>query len=458
MDKLDKLRSDIIESKTFCFYPFLEISTRPNGVVFPCCYWTEKDHLTKVDKISKNMPVEDFWNSKKFIHIRNELANNTELKGCEVCARDGNASMRARGIRENINNREYLKLVQTTIENSGKADHLPKRLELKPSNLCNLKCFMCNAFDSSQIEKELRELDQLHNGVKSHGGRLRHLAPGNPGVWEGFLNEYQLPDMRNLDWAETEEFWNDLTRLLPTLDVLSFAGGEPTVNPIVHKILQYCVDNDYAKNITVFISSNFTNLNKQFFELMPHYKKFELIASIDGIEEVQEYIRFPSKWRVINKNVEIARQYMKYSNIKILVNITVNILNIYYLDKLLMFIDEKFLEYPYYQEWPYNINLINYPEETRIDWIPLELRSEIIDKLKIYQDNSTTLKFFPELKIKTDLLINELLKGYDKQVSNYHLKILKETVNTLDNHRKIDYSKSVPFLDKIFKKGISDVR
>ena len=458
MDKIDNLRKDIIESKTFCFYPFLEVSTRPNGAVFPCCYWNEEDHLTMIEKVSKTNSIDNFWNSRKFIHIRNSLANNVLLEGCKVCTRDGDASMRARSIKENINNREYLELVQDTIVNKGTAKHLPKRLELKPNNLCNLKCIMCNAYDSSQIEKELRELDHLHNGVKSHGGRLRHLAPGNPGVWEGFINEYQLPDMRNLDWAETEEFWNDLVRIIPNLNVLSFAGGEPTVNPIVHKILKYCVDNDYAKHITVFISSNFTNLNKQFFELMPNFKKFELIASIDGIGPVQEYVRFPSKWTAIKKNFELARGYMKYPNVKILVNITVNLLNIYYIDELLAYIDEKFLEYPYYQEWPYNINLVNYPDEMKIEWIPAELRLQIIEKIQAYQAGSITLKFFPELKIKTDLLINELSKEYDSHGANHNLSILKTTINTLDNHRGIDYTKSIPFLDEIFKKGLVYVR
>jgi hypothetical protein len=56
--------------------------------------------------------------------------------------------------------------------------------------------------------------------------------------------------------------------------------------------------------------------------------------------------------------------------------------------------------------------------------------------------------------MKTDLLINELSKEYDRHVANYHLSILKTTINTLDNHRKIDYTKSISFLDEIFKKGL----
>ena len=35
MDELDKLRETILDSETFCFYPFLEVSTRPNSKPIP---------------------------------------------------------------------------------------------------------------------------------------------------------------------------------------------------------------------------------------------------------------------------------------------------------------------------------------------------------------------------------------------------------------------------------------
>lgn len=450
MKEINELRKKILDNDKFCFYPFLEISTRPNGVVFPCCYWTEQEHLSISKKISDTDSIESFWNGKKFISIRNSLANGETLRGCEVCHRDGEASMRARSIREYINSVEHLQIVNNTIKNEGIATHLPKRLELKPNNLCNLKCFKCNAYDSSQIEKELRELNAKFNGIKTHGGRFSNVESGNPGVWEGYVNEYELPEMLNLDWAETGFFWKDLEKIIPGLDVLSFAGGEPTVNPIVYKILEYCVNTEFSKNITVYISSNFTNLNKKFFDLMPKFKKFELIASIDGFGSVQEYIRFPSKWSMIKKNFEEARTYMKYDSVKILVNITVDICNVAYLTDLLDYLEEKFLEYPYYKEWPYNINLINYPKELRICWIPQNLRSEIIENIKSYQQRSRTIEFFPEIKIKTDLIINELQSDYEKYQAREQIYKLKKSIEILDDHRNISYKDAIPFLDRIF--------
>ena len=457
MDELDVLRKEIINSDTFCFYPFLELSTRPNGSVLPCCYFDEQSSISTLEVIDKTNPIDNFWNNKKIIGIRNDMSQGKQVGGCNICYRDGPASMRVRSINENINNRDYLKIVKDTIDNNGVSPYSPKILELKPSNLCNLKCFMCNAYDSSQIEKELLQLGKKYKGVKLFGGRLHKINIGKTGTWEGPFDEIEWVNMSQHTWAESEEFWNSLTTMLPYIEILSFAGGEPTVNPVVQKILDYCVDNNYAKDITVFVSSNFTNLNKNFFQAMPKFKKFELIASIDGTNEVQEYVRFPSNWNTVESNFRKARSYMEHSNIKIVLNITVNILNIAYIIDLLNWLEPYADTYPYYKEWPYNINLLNYPSELKIDWIPDSLRKELIDKIKEYQTSSQVLKFFPDLKIKTDLLIEQLNNKCDSAESKRNLKILLDTISVTDSHRNIDYKKSIPFLEKVFLAGIQDL-
>ena len=81
-----------------------------------------------------------------------------KLSACDICYRDGIASMRQRSVNEYKNDREVLNRVSETLDNNGHSDKTPKRLELKPNNLCNLKCVMCNSYDSSQIAKELKAL------------------------------------------------------------------------------------------------------------------------------------------------------------------------------------------------------------------------------------------------------------------------------------------------------------
>ena len=355
--------------------------------------------------------------------------------------------MRSRSIQEYKNNIEVLQLVSDTIENNYQANYLPKRLELKPSKLWNLKCMMCNSYDSSQVGKELKELAEEHNGIEVNGGRFIKIIPEYNGILETNL---AFVDTDTTDWSNSPQIWESFVKTVPGLETLSFAGGEPTLIPFVEQALRYCVDNDYAKNINVFVSSNFTNLNKSFLEMMPKFKKFELIASIDGVASVNDYCRYPSKWNQISTNYSKAKQLMTTPSVKILVNITVNLLNVMNLDSLLSWIEEHAADYPYYIEWPYNINLIFYPVEQRINCLPPEQRTIAISRLQQYKLRSKIIKEFPELVHKIDLVINELRIPYTNENSK-ELKMFVERVKVLDNHRGIDITNYIPDLKGLFK-------
>ena len=302
---------------------------------------------------------------------------------------------------------------------------------------------MCNSYDSSQISKELKELANKFTGIKVLDGRFIEIST-TPGITE---NNKTWDGLDQPEWSDNEEIWKNFERIAPYLETLSFAGGEPTIMPFVIRALNYCVDHEYSKNITVFISSNFTNLNKQFFELMPHYKKFELIASIDGFDKVNDYARFPSKWSQVSKNYITAKGYMKYPNVKVLNNITVNNLNILNLTDLLYWLEDRANEYPYFKEWPYNINLIMFPEEQQISNLPDEIKTIASNRLNDYLKNSKILKEFPGLDSKIYLLLNELKKSDNPEM----LKVFKQRINILDEHREIFIGNYITELSEIFK-------
>jgi organic radical activating enzyme len=302
---------------------------------------------------------------------------------------------------------------------------------------------MCNSYDSSQIAKELGELADKFGGIKILDGRFIEIS-NIPGITE---DNHTWQNLEQPEWSNNTEVWESFTRLAPGLEVLSFAGGEPTIMPFVLKALQYVVDNNHAKNITVFLSSNFTNLNKTFLELMPKFKKFELIASIDGFDKVNDYSRYPSKWRQVSKNYIEAKSYMKHSNVKILMNITVSSLNIVNLDDLLYFLEEQAKVFPYFKEWPYNINLIMFPLEQQISMLPQDLKDLATQRLTTYLETSRIIKDFPGLDGKIHLLLNELKKSNDPRMFN----LFKQRINILDDHREISIGDYIPDLKDAFE-------
>jgi hypothetical protein len=454
MDHINQLRQEILESETFCFYPYLEMSTNPSGHVKPCCYYTNilfetpesNDYENSHSILKGKTTLENVWNSDAMITIRRKLHKGEVEENCQKCARDGSASMRVRSINEYKNKYHILTLVDETIKNNYVANHLPKRLELKPSNLCNLKCVMCNSYDSSQVEKELKELVTKFKGIEVWAGRYIKISETS-GIIE---NNRAFTNVDKPDWSNDQQVWDSIIKIVPHLEVLSFAGGEPTLIPFVEKLLKYCVDNDHAKNIKVFLSSNFTNIHKKFLDLMPHFKQFELIASIDGIDKINDYCRFPSKWSQVSANYLKAKQLMEdHPNIKILINITVSLLNVMNLDSLLFWIDNLSKSRPYYSEWPYNLNVIWGPEDQRIENLPKHLKDLAITRLNRYKQESIVLKEFPGLNEKIDLIIRELSRPTTPKED----KLLKEfimRVSVLNEHRNVKLKDYIPDLGEFF--------
>lgn len=445
MDEIDQLRTDIIKSETFCFYPFTQLSSNPAGHLKPCCNYvgpmTHPDG--RVISILSGDNFSNAWNSEHLVRLRKKLHTGDIPDACRRCIRDGNVSMRKRSIEDYKNDRKTLALISESIKNNYQAEHYPSYLELKPSNLCNLKCVMCNSYDSSQIAKELGELATKFGGISVLDGRFIEIS-SVPGITE---NNYTWQGVEQPEWSDNIEIWESFTKLAPGLEVLSFAGGEPTIMPFVLKALQYVVDNDHAKNITVFLSSNFTNLNKNFLQLMPKFKKFELIASIDGFDKVNDYSRYPSKWKQVSKNYIEAKSYMKHSNVKILMNITVSSLNIVNLDSLLYFLEEQATVYPYFKEWPYNINLIMFPLEQQISMLPPNIKELAAQRLVAYLENSQIIKDFPGLDGKIHLLLNELKKPDNPKI----FRLFKQRIKILDDHREISIGDYIPNLKDAFE-------
>lgn len=443
----EELRKYITDSETFCYYPFLELSTNPSGHIKPCCYFGDVLYDgEKVISITQEYSLDQAWNSESMIDVRKSVMGGTKLKQCETCYRDGIASMRTRSIGEYIERDDITEVIQAAIQNDYVVTDGPRRLELKPSNLCNLKCVMCNKYDSSQIEKELKELAEVHGGISVNNGRFVSINLNKAGITE--LNP-AFQNSETADWSDNNEVLKSFRAMVPMLETLSFAGGETTLIPFVYNSLKYCVDSGHSEKITVYMSSNFTNLNKNLLELMPHFKKFELIASIDGLELVNDYSRYPSKWDQVSGNYIRARDSLSGSKVKLLVNVTVSALTVMNLDKLLYWIDDTYEKNSYYDEWPYNINLLWGPQSQQINVLPLDKRQIAIERLEKYKEVSEVLKKFPAMTSKIDLVINEL-KTDRSQNHQTQLDYLKNRINVLDAHRGIHIDNYIPDLIGLF--------
>ena len=83
-----------------------------------------------------------------------------------------------------------------------------------------------------------------------------------------------------------------------------FAGGEPMLIERHYEFLQKCIDSGYAENIMLEYNTNGTTLPPRVVKLWEQFKEVRLGVSVDGMDAVLEYQRYPVKWSKVLKNLK----------------------------------------------------------------------------------------------------------------------------------------------------------
>lgn len=95
------------------------------------------------------------------------------------------------------------------------------------------------------------------------------------------------------------------------LVLLSFLGGEPLIHPYHQKILEQLISDDRSLAIELRYNTNLTILNNSLKKLWAKFKNVKVSVSLEGVGELNDYIRFPSKWDSIRRNFETLIEWKK---------------------------------------------------------------------------------------------------------------------------------------------------
>jgi sulfatase maturation enzyme AslB (radical SAM superfamily) len=114
------------------------------------------------------------------------------------------------------------------------------------------------------------------------------------------------------------------------------SGGEPLMITQHYEFLQGYVDNGNAKDITLNYNTNLSNIPQRALDLWEHFKKIELRTSIDAAGVLNEYIRYPSNWDIVLRNLRLLTTAKESGKINLSLETitTVQIYNVYYLLEL----------------------------------------------------------------------------------------------------------------------------
>ena len=133
-------------SDTFSILPWMHLATTATGNLRVCCNSTPGENLIlKPDGTPYKLYKDDMqqaWNSETYAIIRKQLLNNERPSMCTRCFREEDAGIRSARLAWN----------EKWTEDKPYTMNAPfdiKYVDLRLSNLCNLKCRMCNPYSSN---------------------------------------------------------------------------------------------------------------------------------------------------------------------------------------------------------------------------------------------------------------------------------------------------------------------
>ncbi|MFO0868613.1 MAG: twitch domain-containing radical SAM protein [Pirellulales bacterium] len=291
-------------SPTYCPLPWIHLCANPNGRLMLCCEDTLQSESPHPRTFHILEGVAAYWSSPYLAWVREQMRAGEQLQECEVCYRNEAVGLPSKR--------------QHELQQWGVVDRPtePCYFDLKLGNRCNLGCLMCDPNSSSRLAAEYRALG-WDTAPPFETGQM-----GIP-VRQTFHDDY--------DWPTDARFWQLMHDFLPGIRRLKFTGGEPLLNPHVFTLLAAARQLGRS-DLQLQITSNGTILNERLVELLQAFPT-DLIISVEGVGRTNEFLRYPSRWEVIQAHLEQLRD----AGVPFRINTTVSGLNLLGLPELFEF-------------------------------------------------------------------------------------------------------------------------
>lgn len=461
-------------SETFCILPWVHLSTRPDGAMRVCCTANAsavgptnnkpggaqvgvlKDELGRPN----NLNVSDFessWNSTYMKNVRKQMLNGEKPASCLKCYKEEEAGHNSKRMWETAYWEKRVDLDKLILDTQEDGSVPPKLtyIDLRFGTKCQLACVMCSPHDSSGWVKDWQAVYP----------KLQNQSIKDVWQWEnkGSING------SSYNWHKNNPvFWQQFYEQIPHMQQVYFAGGESLIIEEHYEILEECIRQGHAKNLELRYNSNGVEWREDLFDLWREFKLVRFHYSVDSIGEMNEYIRYPSKWDRTEEVFHILDDQTS-DNVEVTVACAVNALNIYYIPDFLKWkLNKNFRKV---NMWPFGAGGINYhfvywPPYLNVKSLPAWFKDECERKYE---------EFIPWWEANWERGVPSWHKGkvtYDKwRTASYgvdrlrgmikfmksedwaptRLPEMKEYLEALDEHRGNSFYETFPEMAGIFR-------
>ena len=363
----------------FCTAPFHGALIETDKSVRPCCIW-------KGEAIGdlKTQTLNDVLNSDHLKHIQKTMLEGSYPTNCDQCVE--REKLAGKSVRQGIYGMvPYLGNNKLTY------------LEFNSSNLCNLVCAGCGPSWSSAWVTFIEDNGEWTELRKSDIHRATwKLHPPQP----NFANNF----FKDTDFS--------------ALAVVMIKGGEPFLNKENILLLEHLDNIGILPNIEVIVTTNGTYTSDRFLTLLGKAKSVKFWMSIDGVEKLNQYIRFDPKNSALSHTDNIKQNVIEYAsldNIKISSAFTIQAHNVFRLEQL-----QQFWEHEIKPINPNRIlpvyrceHILMYPDELSLQVFSEHTRHQLADKYESLNGKSwynSVISVLRKEVTNSDLLHNRFVK------------------------------------------------
>jgi MoaA/NifB/PqqE/SkfB family radical SAM enzyme len=428
---------NLIQNGSFCAIPWVSLMVNTNSQIRFCCIASgqgasllnenQKPHTVG------NSSLQEVWTSSSMTAIRQAMIRGDKIPACSNCYhqesinKESYRQMMTREWVNKIGKDQFNKIIEDSISSDHK--NLPPivYLDLRLGNLCNLKCRMCSAFNSSQIAKEHFDLLEIKEYEELWGKYW--------GKTPNYLKEEQK-------WAESNFLWDELISMIPNLKKVYMTGGEPTMIANNFKFMQECIAAGMSDKIELFFNTNCTNVTEKFLAQLSKFKTVFINASIDGTGKTNDYIRYPSNWEKISANAE---KLAALPNVIMNITPVVQVYNSLDLINLLRFADS--LSEKYNKDVGVDFLINRHPNYFDVTILPTNFRQPIAESLEQYRDISNRYTENYLIKNSVDGIIN-LMKNSQHENAGVLIKEFFTITKIYDSKRDQVFSETFPEISR----------
>jgi len=171
----------------------------------------------------------------------------------------------------------------------------------------------------------------------------------------------------------------DILRSFPNVEHITLLGGEPTILSEHDALISYLITSGRSNNISLSYVTNLTGISDNLIDSWKKFKHVSIMASIDGVGSVNEYVRYPFKWNKIDTNLRKVFELSRTGTVNVGLSCTASMFNCIGLADLLLYWYDMCTEYNQYVS--VYINKVVQPSYTATNIMSSVHREEGIAKL-----------------------------------------------------------------------------